>query len=158
MDRPIVVGVDGSSASREAIRVALEEARLRGTRVRAVHVWHVPEGLYGAGYAPTQAEVQSYEKQARALLDDAVAPFAGEAGVPVDLVVVQSESPPHALVAESASAAMLVVGSRGLHGLRELVLGSVSHACCQLAHCPVLVLPASARAGDGRRAETAASY
>jgi nucleotide-binding universal stress UspA family protein len=49
------------------------------------------------------------------------------------------------LVAQARSADLLVVGSRGLGGFRELLLGSVSQACVHHAHCPVVVVPDPAR-------------
>ena len=63
--------------------------------------------------------------------------------VTVEQVLRRCESPADALVAEAdeTGAGLLVVGSRGLGGVRELLLGSVSHACCRHAHCPVLVVP-----------------
>jgi nucleotide-binding universal stress UspA family protein len=49
----IVVGVDGSEASQEALRYALRQAKLEGDRVRAVTAWHVPAVAYGGpGVSP----------------------------------------------------------------------------------------------------------
>jgi nucleotide-binding universal stress UspA family protein len=44
------------------------------------------------------------------------------------------------LLDEAASADLLVVGSRGLGGFAELLLGSVSHECAQHATCPVVIV------------------
>jgi nucleotide-binding universal stress UspA family protein len=144
MVQPVIVGIDGSPASEEALRLAVEQARFRRTGVRAVHVWHVPEGSYLAGFAPSAAEVSAYEEEARRVLDSSLARISRDPAVRIEPVLVEGDSPAATLVAESGDAALLVVGSRGLHGLREVVLGSVSHACCQHALCPVLVMPAGA--------------
>jgi nucleotide-binding universal stress UspA family protein len=48
----IVVGVDGSEGARAALRFALEEARMRGEKVRAVAAWHVPVAAYGGAFVP----------------------------------------------------------------------------------------------------------
>jgi nucleotide-binding universal stress UspA family protein len=137
----VVVGVDGSESAGEALRFAVAEARRRGTRVRAVHVWHVPVGSFLGGLAPTEAETSAYEEAARALLAHAVEPAARAApDVLVEQRLRQSFTPAAALVEESRDADLLVVGSRGLTGLRETLLGSVSHACCQHAACPVVVV------------------
>jgi Universal stress protein family len=48
-------------------------------------------------------------------------------------------SPAKALIRASRNSRMLVVGSRGLGGISEMVLGSVSDQCVRPAHCPVLV-------------------
>ncbi|HSC73905.1 MAG TPA: universal stress protein, partial [Gaiellaceae bacterium] len=47
----IVVGVDGSAGAHAATVFALEEARLRGARLRLVAAWHVPVAVYGSGFA-----------------------------------------------------------------------------------------------------------
>ena len=43
----IVVGVDGSEPSNEALRYALHQATLEGAEIRAVTAWHVPAATYG---------------------------------------------------------------------------------------------------------------
>lgn len=143
MAQPIVVGIDGSSASQAALRLAVEEARAHRTSVRAVHVWHVPEEEYLAGFVPTAEETAALRARAEKLLDDSLACGPTDPLVDVQPVLLECPSAADALIGESRSAMLLVVGSRGLHGLRELVLGSVSHACCQHAACPVLVIPAA---------------
>jgi nucleotide-binding universal stress UspA family protein len=114
----IVVGIDGSEASTEALRLALREARLRGAAVRAVHVWH------------------GDEESARRLLEDAVA------GAPVEPVLVESASPAAALAEAAEGAALLVLGTRGRGGLHELLDGSISFDCRKHAACPVMVVTA----------------
>lgn len=159
MTRPVVVGVDGSSSSQAALGAAVAEARLRGTTVRAIHAWDVPSELFADGFAPTPDELKTRQEAAQKLLDEAVSRFADDPDVQVEPVLVRAGSASRVLVAESSAAALLVVGARGLHGLRELVLGSVSHTCCRDAHCPVLVLPAGAQTtSPAAGVETAASY
>lgn len=138
---PVVVAVDGSESALEAIRFAVAEARRLGTGVRAVHVWHVPEGEFLAGFAPSADELRGHEQAARELLERAVERAAAdEPGAPVEQVLRQSAAVGAALVEEAAGAELLVVGSRGLTGVREVLLGSVSHFCCQHAPCPVVVV------------------
>jgi len=64
-----VVGVDGSKGSVEALRRAIDEARLHGARVKAVNAWHVPPILYEAGWAPLPIELNAYPKAAQEVLD-----------------------------------------------------------------------------------------
>jgi nucleotide-binding universal stress UspA family protein len=145
--RPVVVGIDGSPASDEALRVAIREAMLRAAHLRVVHVWHVPEGLYLSGYAP-DVDLRVFENDARELLAAALTRAGAEIGaVHAESVLREGPSPARALIdeAESHNAELLVVGTRGLSGLREAVLGSVSHACCRHARCPVLVVPDAER-------------
>jgi nucleotide-binding universal stress UspA family protein len=71
-------------------------------------------------------------------------------GVQVQRMVVDDRHPAEALVALSADADLLVVGSRGRGGFTELLLGSVSHAAVLHASCPVVVVP-SQRGEHGPR-------
>jgi nucleotide-binding universal stress UspA family protein len=59
--------------------------------------------------------------------------------VKVETAVVEGR-PARVLVEMSADADLLVVGSRGLGGFSELLLGSVSQQCVHHAHCPVTVV------------------
>ena len=63
-------------------------------------------------------------------------------GVEVERVVIDDRHPAEALVEVSSDADLLVVGSRGRGGFKQLLLGSVSHAAVQHATCPVVVVPA----------------
>jgi nucleotide-binding universal stress UspA family protein len=65
----------------------------------------------------------------------------GAAGVEVQPTVVQERHPAAALIELASDADLVIVGSRGRGGFRELVLGSVSHACVLHATCPVVVVP-----------------
>lgn len=139
----IVVGIDGSTPSREALRWALDEARMRGeTQVEAVHVWHYPVLTYMPGIAPTPVFAKAdLEAEARAVLDEAVDAVvgAGAAGVPVERVVAEG-SAVEGLVERSAEADLLVLGHRGHGGFRELLLGSVANQCASHARCPVVIV------------------
>lgn len=153
MSRPrIVVGVDGSAGSAAALAWALEEARLRGAEVEAVHAWHMSVGATYTG-APIAAGilVGVAEEDARALLDrmvraarGAVERGAGE--VPVRMVTV-CDGADHALLQEADGADLLVVGARGHGGLSGALLGSVADDITRLAPCPVAVV----RPGRGSR-------
>jgi nucleotide-binding universal stress UspA family protein len=131
-DRPrIVVGVDGSEPSLAALTWAAEEARLRGARLEILHATfyraQVLEVMPGAA------------KDEEAVLERALQRV--QAMEPEVEVVGRTAGPPpaRALVEASAGAALLVVGSRGLGGFDELVMGSVSHQCAHHAHCPVVI-------------------
>jgi len=126
----VVVGIDGSPASAEALRLALREARLRGLAVRAVHVWNADEDA------------------ARRLLAVTVRAAAAEAGgVHVEQVLRRNPSPAAGLAAEAEDAELLVLGTRGRGGLHELLDGSVSFDCRRQAACPVMVVTAPHASG-----------
>ena len=141
--RKIVVGIDGSPGSAKALEFAVAEARLRGSEVEAVHVWHVPAAVYGGGgLAPAVIEPDDLEEGAKARLDEVVDGVDTE-GVDVERVVREGQ-PAEVLVEEAERADLLVVGSRGLGGFRGLLLGSVGQQCAHHARCPVVIVPKGA--------------
>lgn len=138
----IVVGVDGSEHAAEALRWALDEARLRDTDVLAVYVWTMPApagrmGFYAEPLQDPALYQEGAERMLEGILSEAV-PDTG--GVPLDRRATQG-SPAEELVRAAADAELLVVGSRGHGGFTSLLLGSVSHQCVQHASCPVVVVP-----------------
>jgi nucleotide-binding universal stress UspA family protein len=143
----IVVGIDGSDASKNALRWAVEDARARGAEVVALHAYEVPEpALDATPMAPPNfpelvAEAQDYAQQ---LVTEVVDEVAGNA-VAVDVAPIAVEdTPARALLDAARDADLLVVGSHG-HGVSGLFLGSVSLECAQHAACPVLIYRASAQ-------------
>jgi nucleotide-binding universal stress UspA family protein len=137
----IVVGLDGSDAALDALRFALDEAKVRGAEVKAVNAWHIPPMAYGAGWAPTSIDFEGFTKVAQETLDASLRK-AGAAESGVEIVTEVEEGQPAEVLLEAARGAdLLVVGSRGLGGFRGLLLGSVSQQCSQYAPCPVVVIP-----------------
>jgi len=129
----IVVGVDGSADSMRALAWAAAEARLRESVLEVVHVDFFRREALEA-FAP---DVLSDE---RTVLQRAV--DRAKALEPSIAVVGRLCEPPagKALIEASEGADMLVVGSRGLSGLKKLALGSVSSECVHHGRCPVVVL------------------
>jgi nucleotide-binding universal stress UspA family protein len=139
----IVVGVDGSECSRSALRFALEEARIRQAKLRIVVVWHVPLVAYGAGWAPPPPGLaEDSEAAANDILEEALQIAKEEnASVEIESVVRDGQSA-QILVEEAEKAELLVIGSRGRGGFRELMLGSVSQQCAHHARCPITIVRA----------------
>ena len=142
------MGVDGSDASQEALRWAAEEARLRSAPLVAVHAWSfVPPQPIGdpgmlampAGDLPGQLGAES--DAARIALDGAVEDVLG-ADAEVERRLVEGDAG-EALVAESGSAQLVVVGSHGRSGFKAALLGSVSRHVAKHAACPVVVVKVS---------------
>ena len=143
----IVVGIDGSNASRDALRWAVEDARARGAEVVALHAYDVLVPVTDA--VPTApidvpgltAEVHDDAQQFVAKVVDEVV----GSSVSVDVAPMAVEdAPAKALLDASRDADLLVVGSHG-HGLSGLLLGSVSLECAQHAACPVVIFRSSAQ-------------
>ena len=131
----IVVGVDGSEASVEALRQAQRLATPLDAKVQAIGCWEYPQ-VY-SGYV--MMGIEGFEEGARKILDEAVAQaFGAETPANVTSTLVRSH-PRQALIDASKDADMIVVGRRGHGGFGGLLLGSVSSALVAHAHCPVLV-------------------
>ncbi|MCL4291373.1 MAG: universal stress protein [Thermoleophilia bacterium] len=136
----IVVGIDGSEGSLEALRFALEEARLRGGEVAALFAWSIPfVADVPTGLLPEV--IDDFRADAEKLLEEQIAAVGDSGGVEIERIVVEGP-PAQALVGEAEGATLLVVGSRGRGGFKGLLLGSVSSQCMQHAPCPVVVVPA----------------
>jgi nucleotide-binding universal stress UspA family protein len=135
----IVVGVDHSDGAKAALRFALEEARLRQATLRAVHAWQFL-GAPGITGSLPGGEFEALRSVAEVPLDATLQEVAADAeDVQVERRVVQG-APAAVLVEESRGADLLVVGSRGLGGFAQLLLGSVSQQCAQHAECPVVIV------------------
>lgn len=131
----IVVGVDGSEQSQLALRWAAQLAPCLDCQIEAVIAWRFP-----AGYTFGIPDGWDPEHDARRRLEDAVdATF--DDGRPVGLqLLVRDGMPAKVLLDAAVGARMLIVGSRGHGGFMGLLLGSVSSAVAEHAHCPVLVV------------------
>jgi nucleotide-binding universal stress UspA family protein len=133
----IVVGVDGSEPSRQALRWARSLARAFDAEIEAVTAWTFP--TVGAG-APNWPDDWDPAADAAQVLHEAVVATLGEhPDTPVHERVVEGGAA-RTLLEISSGARMLVVGSRGHGGFSALLLGSVSAACAEYAAGAVLVV------------------
>lgn len=137
--RRIVVGIDGSEASAAALEFACQRAEVTGERVVALHGWRI-HGLPvdRRGYLPAGVTVDSTAQEL--MLAECV---AGVQPAHPDVDLVQEAvpvAPAQALVDASATASLVVVGSRGHGAFAGLLLGSVSHEVLHRADCPVAVV------------------
>ena len=114
----VVVGVDGSPASRSALRLAAAEARLRDAGL-VVLTATVGAAVTGAVDAATSATDPDMPSMVTALM--------APAAVLLD-------------AARRRTPSLLVVGARGLGGFAGLLLGSVSESVSRHAGCPVAVV------------------
>jgi nucleotide-binding universal stress UspA family protein len=137
----IVVGIDGSDHSKQALRWALDEARLRDASLEVVSAWMLPVYATGYGFAPGDlVDPKLIGDGAAAQLEETVAEVAGDAtGLTLTRKSVEGMAA-QVLVEEARGADLLVVGSRGHGGFAGLLLGSVSQQCAQHASCPVVII------------------
>lgn len=138
VSRPkVVVGVDGSPSSYEALRWAVRYAGLVGGTVDAVAVWELP-GLYGWSAPAVDMDVDEDEtrQRMRKELTDVLGPDRADS---VRTHVVHG-NPADVLLRAAEDATVLVVGSRGRGGFARALLGSVSQHVSQHASCPVVIV------------------
>jgi len=130
----IVVGVDGSEGSKAALRWAARQADLTGATLVAIVTWQFP-AFYG--WVPEDVD---FAELARRGLDEALGEvFVAGRPATLETRVVEGFAA-QVLVAASADAELLVVGSRGYGGVADALLGSVSTYCIHHAHGPVTII------------------
>ncbi len=136
----IVVGIDGSPPSLDALSWAARQADLTGSTLEIVMTWEWPASYGWAAPVPTDFDP---EEDVRKALEDAVASVrAAYPDLSIDPRVVSGHPAP-ILVEASKGADLLVVGSRGHGEFVGMLIGSVSEYCATNAHCPVVVFRAT---------------
>lgn len=138
---PTVVGVDGSSASLDAVRWAALDAELHNSGLVIVSSVPVPRALTGFRTLPEPATEQ-FRRDTKRILDEALT-VAGRAARPISIETHLSDRPAVSTLLEySTTSRMVVIGSNGLGGTDRRSLGSISFALSTHAHCPVTVVRA----------------
>lgn len=134
---PVVVGVDGSAVSADAVGFAFEEASLRQAALRVVHAWR------GSG-----AGVDELAEDAQLTISETVGGWAEKfPDVQVDRRAFGGH-PVDVLYGESMNAQLVVLGSHGRGRLARAVMGSVAHEAVSHALCPVAVVHPVAASAD----------
>ncbi len=135
----IICGIDGSETAHNALRWAVEEARLRGATLEVVHAWQVP---YVGGYPYVPAfDPGDFEETARATVAAALEDIdVSGLAHPVEQLV-PMDGAAQAILAAAKGADLVVLGSRGRGGFKGLLLGSVNQQVTQHAECPVVIVP-----------------
>ncbi|WP_424570670.1 universal stress protein [Streptomyces sp. CH-036] len=138
MQAPLVVGVDGSESSLQAVDWAADEAARHATPLRMVYasLWERYEGAVPTGGLERPA--------GRVLAENILGAAAERARLRVPALAVSTdvlaEDATSALLREGASSSAVVVGSRGRGQLASVLLGSVSLVVAARSVCPVVVV------------------
>jgi nucleotide-binding universal stress UspA family protein len=136
----VVVGDDGSAGAAAAVGYAVEEARRRGCRLHIVRAYTLLSSSRPAdvpfGVVPTEGELA---RAAQVELESRWADLVAGSGLEVELRGVHAK-PADALIAASRTAAVVVVGARGVGGFEALLIGSVADQVVDHASCPVIVV------------------
>lgn len=136
-----VVGVDGSPASRAALRWAVDwVAGAGGGTVDAVHTWQAPYVYGPMGGALVAVDPVPFESAAKEALVAAVEAVEPPPGVVVSSLLSEGACA-QTLLDRAEGADLLALGTRGRGGFAGLLLGSVTQQCLHHATCPVVVLP-----------------
>jgi nucleotide-binding universal stress UspA family protein len=133
----IVVGVDGSAASADALRWAARQAQLTSAaELRAVSSWRWPNYIT---VKPPGIDLAADTERTLTEMTDQV--LAGFDDLPVTQRVVEGPAGP-ALLTQAEGAELLVVGASGRAAFPGMLLGSVAEYCVRNGHCPVVVVRA----------------
>ncbi|WCN39393.1 universal stress protein [Aneurinibacillus uraniidurans] len=147
MFQKIVVAIDGSEMGEKALAAALTIGKEQKAEVNVLHIGKdvlvSSYAFVGAGYIAQQAYDEISEvvkKEGEALLGKAKVTAESQGVVAITHYV--TGDPAHQIVtfAQENNVDLIVIGNRGLSGLKEVMLGSVSHKVSQLAECPVLIV------------------
>lgn len=135
----IVAAVDGSPATAGVLAWARREAELRKSKLCAVMAWDVPSYAPYAVAAVTVA-ADGYREHAAQVFRQVMIEAIGRDFADVVECRLKFGNPAQVLVDESATADLLVMGSRGHGSFVGTFLGSISQQVCAHAHCPVVVI------------------
>ncbi|WP_211748129.1 universal stress protein [Paenibacillus sp. Marseille-Q4541] len=138
----ILLAYDGSEVANKALEKAVQLTNMSENSVLEVlHVYDFPRVFIGEGLAPippsvnnevyelAEQTVEEAKKRLAAMGADAQVELIQ--GSPVDVIVEYIKQ---------NNTDLIVIGSRGLSGIREFMLGSVSHRVAQEASIPVLIV------------------
>ncbi|MBB1031560.1 universal stress protein [Dietzia sp. SLG310A2-38A2] len=139
LENSVVVGIDGSAASTGAVAYAANTAATRRIPLVLVTSYTMPAAMFAEGMVPPQPVYDELEKECQPIVEKARATALKVAPeIEVSHAIVEG-NPSQVLIDYSRKAKMIVLGSRGLGGIKGMVLGSVSASVASHAFCPVVV-------------------
>jgi nucleotide-binding universal stress UspA family protein len=140
MNETWIVGLDGSSTATAALRWAVSNATVHDASIVAVRAWHMPMTLT-AMMMKRGVDVDRLGLEATVghEIDEVIASIGAD-GNAVESLAVEGH-PARVLLDQASSAALLVLGRRGISELEHLILGSVTKYCATHATVPVVVVP-----------------
>ncbi|WP_054812628.1 universal stress protein [Nocardia arizonensis] len=136
---PVVVGIDGSEVSADAVEAAFAEADMRGAQLIAVHSWSDLR-FDRPAVLPDTFGSEDISAIADRILAESLAGWQEKYPDVHVIRRVYISNPRHHLRQWSKAAQLVVVGSRGRGGFRGLLLGSTGLSLVQRSECPVMVV------------------
>ncbi len=138
----MMVAIDQAEITNKLLDAAVEIARNKQTQVTLVHVSqeYVSNGMTYVPENFLEEILNEMEKAGLEQLRQAKSKLKS-AGINPETVHLKGD-PAHEILnyARDTEQQLIIIGSRGLRGIKEMMLGSVSHKVSQLSHCPVLIM------------------
>lgn len=136
----IVVGVDGSEGAAIALDFAIQEAALRGAKLRMVSAWEIPASVLASVVAGKEF-YEEFRENAIKVAGEAAALVSERAPSIEHEEIVMEGQAAKVLLENAEDAELLVVGRRGHGSFREMLLGSISRQVVVHAKCPLVIVP-----------------
>lgn len=138
----IMVAIDQAEITNKLLDAAVEIAQNKQTQVTLVHISqeYVSNGMTYVPENFLEEILNEMEKAGLEQLQQAESRLKS-AGINPETVHLKGD-PAHEILnyARDTEQQLIIIGSRGLRGIKEMMLGSVSHKVSQLSHCPVLIM------------------
>jgi len=137
----VVVGVDASEESKDALRWAKRYAELTGASLEVVHAWHLAEEHAWLQSLPPPAGPTDVARESlKKVVEEVLGPYPS---VEVRTAVIEGHAS-RVLTEAAKGATLLVVGSTGFGGFDGMLLGSVSQQCAAHSPCSVVIVRSEA--------------
>jgi nucleotide-binding universal stress UspA family protein len=140
----ILLASDGSTEAELAARTAAELANSTNSEL---HIICVPDSTYhsvdlGYSYATYEEAIEAVKGETQKVLDEQVQKVEEAGGTIKEAHSRIGERPEQAIIhlAEELGVGLIVMGSRGLGGVRRALMGSISDSVVRYAHCPVMIV------------------
>lgn len=137
----IMVPTDYSPSAENALDLAVKFAEAYGAKISLIHAYQVPADIYPYTLYITEGMLEKIKETHEMKMESLRKHLEGK-GVEVEGTVVRGES--HDAIAQAArerQADLIVMGTRGVTGLKHLALGSTAERTVRYADCPVIAVP-----------------
>ena len=141
----ILVGIDGSESSIDAADYAIEMAKKDGAQVIALTVNRIPLSSYGLATPQEEVKQSKDNEEMQEFKEwlDKISQNAKQNSVQLKKEIINSQMSVEAAIveyAESEGVDLIVIGTRGNSGIKNMVLGSIASGVVKYATCPVMVV------------------
>ena len=144
--KTILVPTDFSADAEKALSTATELAKLFGAEIVVLHAYHVDIPMVSpmdGGYALPLGFYEDLRSQATAQVEKLAKEVAAEGIEATGIALQEPAAVATVAQAESLPVDLIVMGTRGLTGLKPVLLGSVAERVVRTAPCPVLTVKAA---------------